>query len=116
MNGAEDIAPFLRSGGKFLVSTSGGNYPLWRRDGKELFYRSFDQKIMSVPIVESGADLTIGNVQPLFQANPAAGGIGAMYDVTADGKKFVIPSQGPEQAAVPLKLVVNWPALLEKQP
>lgn len=109
------VAPFLRGGGKSLVSASGGNYPLWRRDGKELFYRSFDQKIISVAIVESGADLTIGKVQPLFQANPAAGGIGAMYDVAADGKKFVIPSQGPEQVAVPLKLVVNWPALLKKQ-
>ena len=109
------IAPFLREGGRLLVSASGGNYPLWRRDGKELFYRSFDQKIMSVAIVESGSDLTIGRVQQLFQANPAPGGLGAMYDVTADGKKFVIPSQGPEQAAVPLKLVVNWPGLLKKQ-
>ena len=32
------------------ISTAGGSYPRWRRDGRELFYISADQKLMAVPV------------------------------------------------------------------
>ena len=35
--------------GKWQVSTSGGNSPLWSPDGRELFYRSGDAA-MAVPV------------------------------------------------------------------
>ena len=40
-------------GGKWQISTSGGSAPRWRRDGKEIFYVSADQKLMAVPISPS---------------------------------------------------------------
>jgi Tol biopolymer transport system component len=101
--------------GRWQVSAGGGNWPEWRRDGKELFYFSGDDKIMSAEISVRGSDILIGKVQPLFQAN-YSGGPGWVYDVSPDGKKFLLITQGSEQAARPLTLVVNWPALLEAQP
>ena len=56
--------------------------------------------------------MTIGKPQQLFQADFAPGGLGPMYDVSADGTKFVIASRG--DAANPLTLVLNWPALLKR--
>ena len=109
------IVPFLHGSGKREVSTAGGSYPRWRRDGRELFYLSPDNKIMSAEIAEQGASLTIDKVQTLFQVNPAGGLGGWEYDVSADGKKFVVVSQGAQQASAPLTLVTNWPALLKKQ-
>ncbi len=53
------------SGGKYQVSTSGGTQPAWRRDGKELYYLSTDQKLMAVPITV-GTSVTPGTPQPLF--------------------------------------------------
>jgi Tol biopolymer transport system component len=32
------VSPFPASGEKLVVSTSGGSRPIWRRDGKEIFY------------------------------------------------------------------------------
>ena len=108
------VVPFLHGGGKWQVSTQFGEWPRWCRDGKELFYVALDNKIMSAEIAQQGASLTIGKVQPLFQANPVSRP-GWMYDVSADGKKFVVVSQEAQQTAAPLTLVTNWPALLKKQ-
>jgi serine/threonine protein kinase/Tol biopolymer transport system component len=108
------IVPFLHGGGKWIVSTGGGAWPRWRRDGKELFYRGLDNKIMSAEIANQGAGLVIGKVQALFQAYPAPH-IGRAYAVSADGKKFLVVSQGARTASESLTLVTNWPALLKKR-
>jgi len=44
------VIPASGTGGKWQISSSGGQQPLWRRDGKELFYLSSDDNLMSVPI------------------------------------------------------------------
>lgn len=109
------VVAFLHGSGKCEVSSGGGNWPRWGRDGKELFYRALDNKIMSVQIAEQGTSLVIGKVQELFQANPAPGNLGPGYDISADGKRFVVVSEDPHQGFPPLTLVTNWPALLKKQ-
>jgi eukaryotic-like serine/threonine-protein kinase len=97
--------------GKWQVSTAGGS---WRHDGKGLFYLSLDKKITSAEISMDASRLVVGNVAPLFQVNVAMS-LGWFYDVSTDGKRFVVLNQDPRQAAEPLALVVNWPALLKKQ-
>ena len=109
------IVPFRQGSGRWEVSTSGGLWPRWRHDGKELFYLALDNKIMSAQIAEAGSSLSIGKILPLFQANIGPNP-GWMYDVSADGKKFVVASLGTPSASAPLTLVTNWPALLKKQP
>ncbi|MGH9774041.1 MAG: protein kinase domain-containing protein [Candidatus Acidiferrales bacterium] len=108
------VVPFGQGGGKWQVSGNGGGTPRWRHDGKELFYLSPDNKIMSAQISEQGASLVIGKVASLFPANPAVTP-GWAYDVSADGKKFVVITLATQQAAAPLTLVVNWPALLKQR-
>jgi hypothetical protein len=108
------LAPFLRSGGKWQVSTNGGGCARWRADGRELFYMSLDNKIMSAEISEQASSMVIGKVQPLFQSNPVPTAPECMYDVTPDGKKFLVVTRA-EQESQRLTLVVNWPALLKKQ-
>ena len=58
---------FPGAGRKYQVSRDGGGYPLWRADGKELFYLAPDATLTAVPI-EGTEELTIGAAQPLFQA------------------------------------------------
>ena len=109
------LAPFLHGGGKWQLSTSGGGCARWRADGRELFYMSLDNKLMSVEISEQGSSVVIGKVQPLFQANPVPRAPECMYDVTPDGQKFVVVTLALEPGSQPETLVVNWPALLKKQ-
>lgn len=107
--------PFGQAAGKVRVSTDGGTLPRWRQDGKELFYLSPDKKITSAEISAADSSLVVGKVAPLFQVNVAPTFNGWPYDVSADGKRFVVVSPDTRQAAEPLTLVVNWPALLKKQ-
>jgi Tol biopolymer transport system component len=109
------LTSFLHGGGKWQVSTSEGTCSRWRADGRELFYISLDNKITSAEISEEGSSVVIGKVQPLFQANPVPSAPECMYDVTPDGKKFVVVTAAEDQGLKPLTLVVNWPALLKKQ-
>ena len=48
------VRPFPGPGGKWQVSTGGGVLPKWSRNGKELFYRTADSKLMVVTYTASG--------------------------------------------------------------
>jgi Tol biopolymer transport system component len=108
------VIPFGGGSGKWQVSTNGGAFPHWRRDGRELYYVGGDDKIMAAETSEQGVSLRIGKVSALFQASRSTT-IGAPYDVTADGKKFLVVTQAAPPNAQPLSLITNWPALLDKK-
>jgi len=110
------IVPFPKRSGKWQVSTEGGTRPRWRRDGKELFFVSLGNKLMAVPVREENNTLDIGSPEPLFQINPPDSQYaGWIYDVTPDGKRFIVVTRLPEPpSAEPITLVVNWPELLKK--
>ncbi len=59
------VQPFLRAGGKHQVSRDGGSHPVWRADGKELFYLGADGTMMAVPIDATG-QFDAGVPQALF--------------------------------------------------
>jgi eukaryotic-like serine/threonine-protein kinase len=111
------IAPFLGGTGKWQISTNGGLFPRWRRDGRELFYLSLDSKMMAVEIAEQGSSLSTGEVKTLLHTNAVPFGQtgGFPYDVTSDGGKFVVVRDVTAPEAMPMTLVNNWPALLKKE-
>jgi len=98
-------------GGKWQVSLEGGCFPTWRRDGKELFYVTLDNKLVSVPI-SGGATFQAGQPVTLFPVHPV--GLRTVYDVSADGQRFLVDSLPGDQASPPLEVVVNWTSLLSK--
>jgi serine/threonine protein kinase/Tol biopolymer transport system component len=100
--------------GKWLVSTSGGAQPRWRRDGAELYYIAADRTLMAVevktqPMFQSGTPHPLFPVAQFTMQSPAA-----LYDVTPDGKRFVVISPGREMAGTPATVVLNWEAALKK--
>ena len=102
--------PANEAGGQQMVSLQGGNYPLWRRDGKELYFRN-SGKMMAVDVTP-GATLKFGQPRELFSmpANLVDTGTTAYsWDVTADGSRFLINAQGDATSQeAPLTLVLNW--------
>jgi serine/threonine protein kinase/Tol biopolymer transport system component len=110
------VVPSSGNGGKWQISSGGGQQALWRRDGKELFYLSSDDKLMSVPIKLNADSVQADAPRPLFSlANSilSVNGLVAPYDVTADGKRFIVVTieQGK---SFPINLVTNWTAALQK--
>ncbi len=59
------VAPFPFTGAKTRVSAGGAYQPRWSRDGRELFYQSFDRHLVAVP-VRAAATLELGSPAPLF--------------------------------------------------
>jgi dipeptidyl aminopeptidase/acylaminoacyl peptidase len=99
--------PDVESGGRWQVSTSGGGFPLWSPDGRELFYRSGDA-VMAVS-VEAKPIFKLGTPKSLFP-NKYVG----QFDISPDGKRFLMlkPATADEKstAEAPRKIVVvfNW--------
>ncbi len=109
------VVPFPEGSGKWQISTNGGNQPVWRRDGKELFYIAGDNTLMAVAATQREGSLQVGGPRPLFKVHFP--GSTTTYDVAPDGNKFVaITYPISHDGSQPVTLVVNWPALLGKHP
>ena len=103
------VRPFPEGRGKWLVSTGGGSQPLWRSDGKELFYVAADDRLVGVPIRGSGT-FEVGASQPLFATRiPAVlAPFRTNYAVSPDGQRFLVNSVAPEAAPAPITIAMNW--------
>jgi serine/threonine protein kinase/Tol biopolymer transport system component len=100
------VTSFPKVSGKRQISTSGGTQPRWRADGKELFYLSTDRKLMSVEIKE-GERFEEGEPKPLFATQSRYTG-NVAYDISADGKLFLINTIISNVQSPPLAVVLNW--------
>ena len=105
------IAPFPGPGGKWQVSKSGGTEPCWRADGKELYFVAPDGKLTAVEVTARDATVEIGIAQALFETRMFYSP-GTHYDVTRDGKRFLVDMAG--EGSIPIMLMVNWTAELKR--
>ena len=111
------VRPFPVAEGKWRISTAGGIQPRWQGDSRELFFVSADGKMNAVtvkavsgtrPAFEAGAPL------PLFDSHIVDIAVAIDYDVTADGKRFLVTTSNTANYAPPLNVMVNWSAGLKK--
>jgi serine/threonine-protein kinase len=94
------IQAYPRGGRKWLISNQGGILPVWRRDGRELFYRS-GNKVMAVQM-QGGPELVIGKPRMLFE-----GDFDSDFDVTGDGQRFVMVRSEKPTPATQINLVLD---------
>jgi Tol biopolymer transport system component len=95
---------------KRLVSTGGGGWPRWARDGSEIFYLSADNRLMAVAVQIKGDTLDIAAPRPLFtmRPRPPARLDAYPYDVSPDGRRFVVNALVDEAGSAVITLVFNW--------
>jgi len=88
--------------------------PRWRADSKELFYYSRpSNSIVAVVIEEKRGELSLGAPRKLFPlSSPYASFLS--FDVTPDGKRFLISTVNFPTTGIPLTLVTNWKELKTK--
>jgi eukaryotic-like serine/threonine-protein kinase len=93
--------------GKF--SRGGGNEPRWRGDGKELFYIGLTGVLMAAPVDGAGT-FSSGTPAPLFQTRARAQISSSdifTYDVTKDGKRFLMNRYVRPEHVIPLTIVLH---------
>ena len=106
------IQRFPDGGHKQRLSSSGGVQPVWRRDGKELFFLGDSLNIMALP-VHLGTQLEYGQPESLFRIKPRADSFGTDYDVSKDGQRFLVNTE-PTASGAGVTGLVNWASLLNK--
>ena len=104
------VRPFPARGGPTTISSGGGVYPRWSRDGKELYFVAPDAALMAVAIRSTPAALEAGAPARLFQTRRLGGGSNVIgrshqYDVTRDGRFLInVDADG----APPITLLLGW--------
>jgi len=106
------VIPVPGPGGKRQISTSGGAFPRWRRDGKEIFYVRPDGTLMAVDVAPNPSSIDVGAVRSLGITVPA--GRGLAYDVSLDGQRILTITDPERSTSTPLTLVQNWTTMLKK--
>ena len=82
------VTPFPGPGNKRQISNGGGTWPIWRRDGTELFHAIPGGQLVAVELSARNGALELGNTQKLFDGIITTRG--QNYDATADGQKFLV--------------------------
>ncbi len=97
------VRPFPQGGGRITISNGGGTEPLWSRDGR-LFYRN-GRELVAVNYSTNPA-FAITSRRVLFSENYDLHPFHPNYDITPDGKRFVMIKPGTEEVQV--VVVINW--------
>jgi Tol biopolymer transport system component len=92
------------------VSTRGGTSPRWATDGGAIYFHDGNEMIAAH--VRSTPAFAVDRVEPLFEASRFNQRLGPIYDVTADGARFLFLRQGDASGArdrrIELRLIQHW--------
>jgi len=106
------VRPFPAGGlsgtGKWMISSGGGQFPMWSHGGRELFYESPDNHIMAAAYTTKGDSFSATRPRPwsntpIFGISPAASNL----DATPDGKRFVVMGSPPADSPAAAKNSVH---------
>jgi serine/threonine-protein kinase len=110
------IRPFPEGGGRWQVSTGGGNMPRWSADGTELFYLT-RTSAMSAAIEFGDASVRVSTAEELFTFELAEDFFNGQYDPMPGGDGFMILEAESRQELRndSLSVVFNWFTDIERK-
>jgi len=108
------VQPYPGPGRKWQISTDGGTEPLWNPNGQELFYRNGDT--MMAVNVSTQPGFSAGNPVMLFRGSYLPTPITfPNYDVSGDGRRFLMTQASSEAGTSPeIVVVLNWAEELKR--
>jgi serine/threonine-protein kinase len=104
------VQPYPGPGGRHLISPEGGMEPMWAPDGGELFYRTVDGNRMMAVAIEVSPVFRFAKPRLLFEGRYASsqGSFYADYDLSRDGREFLMMGLDRESLPTQIHVVVNW--------
>ena len=107
------VSAYPPNGDPQRITTRGGVQPMWRADGRELYYLDPEGNLMAMAVAQTAQAFTAGPPRLLFDTGLRRVRSGVEeYAVARDGQRFLVklPAGGDTQAG--FSIVLNWPALL----
>ncbi len=92
---------------KWQVSSGGGGKPVWRSDGRELYFLSADGRMMAVS-VKPGPTFSASEPKPLFPATASFNWFGGVFAADAVGETFYIMSTPASSRRNVVTVMLNW--------
>jgi eukaryotic-like serine/threonine-protein kinase len=101
------VEPVPGPGGRWQISTDGGEQPRWARNGREIFYRNGTRMMSATVQIQP----TFAAARPveLFDRKFDRGGTVGGYDVSQDGQTFVM-TRSEHASPTEIRVVVDWSA------
>jgi serine/threonine-protein kinase len=99
------VQPYPGPGQRWLISTDGGTDPVWAGDGRQLFYRR-GNRILAVSI--RATPFTVGAPQTLFDTAFDAPDSDRNFDVSPDGRRFLMIRSEDVDTPSEFRIVFNW--------
>ena len=97
------VSRFPEMSSRVAVSAGGGHRPLWRADGRELYFVGAGNRLMAANVTTNGATPSVSPASSVFDA-PLFGGL---YAPAPAGNRFVIAIPAPSTDVVPMELRIN---------
>jgi Tol biopolymer transport system component len=95
------VRPFPGPGGRWQISSGGGSFPVWSRDGRELLFKGTDQRVMAVSYTARG-DSFIAMKPRAWMAKPVMTlGTLSTWDLAPDGKRLAAFQQDTDDQEKP---------------
>jgi serine/threonine-protein kinase len=94
-----------------VVSSGGGNFPIWSRTANELFYRTEDQVLMAASYTIESGEFVAARPRVWSQRRLFNSGLTQNFDIAPDGRRFAVQVSAEEpgsQEAHPVMLQVNF--------
>ena len=96
------VRPFPGPGGRWQISSAGGFWPFWSKDGRELLFRTIDGSLMVAGYSASGDSFTPGKPQAWLELTSIPLGFGQNFHITPDGKHaaVILPEGADKQKPI----------------
>ena len=113
------VQRFPMLGGRQIISTDGGQQPLWSLDGRELFYRA-PSGMMVVPVLDTEPVFRPGSAEVLFETQYYFNRSTRTYDIHTDGQRFLMVKDAARSddsgtsVQPQIVLVQNWSEELQR--
>jgi Tol biopolymer transport system component len=99
---------------RLMVSSKGGSQPVWRRDGRELFYVDLEGRLRARPAERRpGGEVVLGPAVALNTPLVGSGHWSTQYDISPDGQRVHFIDRTPAPGPTEIDLVIGWRALLK---
>ncbi len=106
------VARYPDLGSRVQISRAGGVQPRWSSTGTEIFFKTLDNMLTTLPIDTGAGTISVGAQRPLFQISEFTGWT---YAVSPDDQRILVREPLAESEASPITLLTDWSSLLARR-